>query len=94
MSENQSFGQQIHNNTVALISLFVAVMALFQNTWREDVTERNRNIRTASFEVLKNLGELQQKVNQIHFQQNNAQDQLLNGWGNIALIGLFFRAST
>jgi len=39
--------EQIRNNMVALISLLIALSALGYNTWRNELTERNRNIRDA-----------------------------------------------
>lgn len=44
--------EQLRNNLVALISLFIALSALGYNTWRNERTERNRNIRAAGFESL------------------------------------------
>lgn len=52
----QNFGQQLRSNAVALISLAVALTALGYNTWRNERTEHNRNIRVAAFEVLTQLG--------------------------------------
>ena len=40
-----SIRPQLHNNAVALISLFVAVSSLAYNTWRNETTEAQRNIR-------------------------------------------------
>lgn len=54
--------QQIHNNAVALISLFVAISSLGYNTWRNEKTEEQRNLRHAAFTVLENLGEMQEVV--------------------------------
>jgi len=48
----QNVGQQVRSNAVALISLAVALTALSYNTWRNERTEHNRNIRVAAFEVL------------------------------------------
>ena len=42
---------QLRNNAVALISLAVALSSLAYNTWRNERTEHNRNVRTATFEV-------------------------------------------
>lgn len=78
---------QFHNNAVAIISLTIAITALFYNTWRNEQTEANRNIRVASFEIIHNLGELQQTVNMIHYHNDNSKINPLAGWGNIALIG-------
>lgn len=40
--------EQIRNNAVALISLVVALAALGYNTWRNERTEANRNLRAAT----------------------------------------------
>ena len=55
-----SLREQIRSNSVALISLSVALIALSYNTWRNETTESQRNIRQASFRVLESLGELQE----------------------------------
>ena len=52
--------EQIRANSVALISLSVAFIALSYNTWRNETTESQRNIRQASFRVIESLGELQE----------------------------------
>lgn len=54
--------EQLRRNTVALISLVVAVTSLGYNTWRNEHTEFNRNQRQASFEVLLKIGELEELV--------------------------------
>lgn len=85
--KSKSMGNQIKNNAVALISLIVAFIALGYNTWRNEHTEKNRNIRMASFEVLKSLGELQLVVNYAQYQPDNTMGNPILGWGYIALIG-------
>jgi hypothetical protein len=54
--------EQIHNNAVALISLFIAVSSLAYNTWRNETSEEQRNLRHAAFKVIENLGEMQEVV--------------------------------
>jgi hypothetical protein len=62
-SKNQkSIWKQIRSNAVALISLVVALSALGYNTWRNEVSEENRNHRQAAFEILLKLNQLQQVV--------------------------------
>ena len=39
--------EQLRSNMVGLISLVIALSALGFNTWRNELTERNRNIRDA-----------------------------------------------
>lgn len=82
----QTIRQQLHANAVALISLVVAVVALGYNTWRNEVTEENRSVRLAAFEVLKNLGELQVIVNFAFFAKNEQFGHPMAGWGRVALI--------
>jgi len=57
-----SIANQFKRNTVALISLVVAITSLAYNTWRNEYTERNRNLRFAAFEILLTLSELEELV--------------------------------
>lgn len=79
--------QQINNNVVAIVSLIVAITALVYNTWREEQTEKNRTLRASAFEVLMNLGELQQVVNYNYYKTEDPMRNLMTGWGHTALIG-------
>jgi len=58
----RSLREQLRDNVVAIISLVVALTALGYNTWRNERTEHNRNVRTAAFEVLGRLAELERVV--------------------------------
>lgn len=71
---------------MALISLVVALGSLGYNTWRNELTEENRSVRLAAFEVLKNLGELQVIVNFAYFAKNEQFGHPMAGWGRVALI--------
>ena len=51
--------EQLRRHSLALISLLVALTALGYNTWRNELTERNRNIRHAGFEMMLHIAELQ-----------------------------------
>lgn len=82
----ETIRHQLRNNFVAIISLVIAIIALVYTTWREEATERHRNIRQAGFEMLKNLGELQITVNHSYYQPNNSLETPFLGWGHIALI--------
>jgi hypothetical protein len=59
--------RQIRDNLVAITSLVVALSALGYNTWRNERTERNRNVRVAGIEMLQEIGSLQQVVFYAHF---------------------------
>lgn len=80
--KQKTFKQQLLENAVAIIGLLVAVTALLYTGWREETTEKNRTLRTAGFEVLKHLGELQIVVNNAYY--TKADPQL--GWGHVTLI--------
>lgn len=88
----QSIRQQIHNNAVALISLVIAVTALAYNTWRNETTEEQRNVRHASFRVLESLGDLQQVVDFRYYylpfgEHGQAEGELrISGFGHVAMI--------
>ena len=84
--------QQIHNNAVALISICIAISTLAYNTWRNETTEEQRNIRHAAFRVLEDLGELQEVVDSRHYylafnQEIGSEGELrLRGFGSVAMI--------
>jgi hypothetical protein len=77
---------QLKTNLVALISLIVALTALGYNTWRNERTEYNRNVRVAAFETLKQLGEAQIIVEYAHFKKNRQLGDPLQGWGRMIYI--------
>jgi hypothetical protein len=84
--------QQIHNNAVALISIFIAVSALAYNTWRNETTEEQRNVRHASFRVLEDLGELQEVVDSRYYylafdHDIGSEGELrIRGFGSVAMV--------
>ena len=85
---NNSFFQQIRKNSVALISLFIAVSSLGYNTWRNELTEYNRNIRTAGFALIERMAELDQVVINLHYARNDMSDSELEnsrkrGWVHV-----------
>ena len=87
MVVNSSLKEQLRRNSVALISLFVAVSSLSYNTWRNERTEYNRNQRVSSFEVLLKLGELQQLVFHNHYDHDaENKGNLRTGWAIVLTI--------
>jgi hypothetical protein len=77
---------QFRANIVAIASVFVALTGLAYNTWRNEKTEINRNVRVAAFETLKNLGEAQIVVEYIHFRKNRTHGDPTQGWGRMLYI--------
>ena len=78
--------QQLRDNLVAITSLAVAISALGYNTWRNEVTERNRNVRVAGNEILKEIGSLQQVVFYAHFTEGDARGDPRMGWVDVFTI--------
>ena len=84
---NLSIKEQVRRNSVALISLFVAVSGLSYNTWRNERSEYNRNQRVSSFEILLKLGELQQLVFHNHYDRDSEdKGNPRTGWAIVLTI--------
>lgn len=64
---SDSIINQLKRNTVALVSIVIAISSLSYNTWRNEKTEENRNQRFAAFEILLKLNELQQVIFHSHY---------------------------
>ena len=74
---------QIGRHSVALISLAVALSSLAYNTWRNEQTEENRNVRTAGIELLLKLGELDRVVFYSHYEKDQVQGNPRTGWAHV-----------
>jgi hypothetical protein len=72
--------EQLRNNAVALTSLFVALASLGYNTWRNERTEHNRNVRTAAFEILTKLAEFERVVFLAHYDRDRTNGNPRTGW--------------
>ncbi len=81
-----SIRQQLRNNAVALISLTVAIGSLAYNTWRNERTEHNRNVRTATFELLMRLADLQRVVFLAQYDRDAAGGNPRTGWTYVLAI--------
>ena len=78
---------QLKGNSIAIISLVVALSSLSYNTWRNEKSEENRNQRQAAFEILLKLNELQQVVFYSFYEkdtENRGNPRL--GWAYILTI--------
>ena len=78
--------EQLRRNSLAIISLFVAFSALGYNTWRNEQTEHNRNIRQAGFEMLVHIGELQRITYLAHFDQDKVAGNPRKGWVEVLVL--------
>lgn len=77
---------QFRNNLLALISLLVAFSALGYNTWRNELTELNRNVRFAGFEILRDLSELQRITYLLHYDKDIDRNTPRDGWAVVLVI--------
>lgn len=80
------FREQLRQHSVAIISLAVALTSLAYNTWRNERTEANRNVRTAGVELLLQLGELEQVSFFAQFDMDNARGNPRRGWAIVLLV--------
>ena len=78
--------EQLRSNTVALISLAVALGSLAYNTWRNERTEHNRNVRTATFELLGKLAELERVTYLAQYDRDVAGGSPRVGWTYVLVI--------
>jgi len=82
----KSIYSQLRANMVAITSVIVALTGMAYNTYRNEKTEINHNVRAAAFETLKNLGETQILVNYAHFKKDRDRGDTRLGWGRMTLI--------
>lgn len=80
------FRDELRRNALALISLLVALTALGYNTWRNERTEHNRNIRFAGFEMLLHASELRRISYIAHYDRDQVRGNPRNGWVKVMVI--------
>ena len=83
---NASLARQLRENAVALTSLTLVVIGLAYNTWRNEQTEFNDNIRAAGFEILVTLGELERVVFHNHYDRDEERGSPRAGWAYVLTI--------
>lgn len=77
---------QLKLNSVAIVSLFTAIISFSYNTWQDHQDEIHQNMRVAAFEMLQNLGELQTVVNYAHFADDKTRGHPIDGWKHVSMI--------
>lgn len=87
MKPNQSIKEQLRRNTVALVSLAIAITSLGYNTWRNEASEHNRNQRLVAIEMLLMLGDLQHLTLDRHYGKDiDGAAVLRAGWAKVLTI--------
>ena len=81
-----SLKEQLRRHSVALISLSVALTSLAYNTWRNEQTEANRNVRSAGIEYLLKLGDLEQVVFFVAYDTDSNRSSPREGWAYMITI--------
>ena len=81
-----NFRQQLRQHSVALLSLAIALTGLAYNTWRNEQTEANRNVRTAGVELLLKLGEIDRIVFFSHYDHDQIRGNPRLGWAYVLTI--------
>ena len=81
-----SFKQQVKNNQLAILSLIIAISSLSYTSWRNETSESQRNTRMAAFEVLVELGKLQQIVDYRFYSSDKSKGGHIAGWGSVSMI--------
>ncbi len=71
---------QLQRYSVALVSFFVALASLGYNTWRNEQTEANRNVRAAGFEMIIAMADLHEVVFLGHYSHNDIDGSEKKGW--------------
>lgn len=90
-SPNLSLFEQLRRHAVAIISLVVALSSLAYNTWRNELTEDNRNIRQSGFELLVRLADFQQVVFLAHYDRDQKRASPRIGWAHVIAMQDFAR---
>lgn len=70
----------------AIFSMVFAIIGFSYNAWRLEVSEDNNNIRTAAFEVLKELAALELLIYAGHYDKDPNLGNPRKGWVKVGLI--------
>ena len=70
----------------SIFSMIFAVLGFSYNTWRMELTEDNSNIRTASFEVLIQLSEMEQVIYAAHYDKDKLGGNPRKVWVKVGLV--------
>ncbi|REL34443.1 hypothetical protein DXX92_03215 [Thalassotalea euphylliae] len=72
--------------TISIVSLCFAVLGFGYNTWRLEQSEHNTTVRTASFEVIIAIAELEQNIFAAVYDQDDVAGSPRIGWVKVGLI--------
>lgn len=75
----------LHRAAIVLSVLFT-LTGFSYNVWRMEATEQNERIRTAGFEILVRLAELEQLIYAAHYDQDPVTGNPRRGWVLVGLV--------
>ena len=71
---------------MSIFSVLFALVGFSYNAWRMEVSEENNNVRTAAFEVLSHLGELEHIILSAHYDNDLIEGNPRKGWVKVGLV--------
>ena len=80
------FKKQLKQNLLAIISVAIAISALAYNSWRNELSEENRNYRAAGFEIMREAAHLQYLIDSTTYASDKKKEDPINGWVKVNLI--------
>ena len=69
-----------------VFSVLLSISGFSYNVWRLESTETNNTIRTASFEILLELSQLEQLIYSLHYDKDDMEGSPRKGWVKVGLI--------
>jgi hypothetical protein len=71
---------QLHDNAIAIMSLFLALASFGYTAWRTERSEHNLTTRDAAFQMLGALGAMKQVVYHGHYDHDTVAGNPRTGW--------------
>jgi len=81
-----SIKSQLKQNVIAITSLLVALIGLSANIYYMEQKELNSNLRTASFQLLIELSELEETTFHLQYDKELATINARTGWVKVRLV--------
>lgn len=81
------FNKQLKTYQITtIVTILLTLIGFSYNVWRLEQTERNSNIRTSSFELIKQLAQLEQIVYYAHYDKDTINGNPRKGWIKVIII--------
>ncbi len=87
-----TFRTQLRNQSLAILSLVIALTSFSHSAWRTEQSEQNRTTRQAAFQMLVALGQMQEVVYRAHYDHDAVRGSPRTGWVYVQTISDFSAA--